>query len=331
MKPTEDSTAKPGLFATANNGYQKLTSLIKDARDFQIGYLLIFLLYGILFLAWDADLSKYIVICAACLITQAVGIRFTTRNYRGLKSAMITALGLCLLLKANSYETLVLASVLSIASKFLIRSKGKHIFNPNNFGLVLVLLLFPNDAWISPGQWGSDAMLAYFFTGAALIMLLRVGRLSTTIGFLGMLFILEYCRTVLYQGWPMDALMLKFSNGSLLLFAFFMITDPVTTPRTVKGRLLWSACVGILTFVLTGWFYLHTAPIWALFIFAPATLLVNKIFKGKAFSWDDPVPVLKAMTSYVIPDKSRSKAPGITELDGAIQYAPLDLDAETTS
>ncbi len=144
----------------------------RDARHFQIVYLSLFLLYGILALGWEVDVWKYWTLIGTCLVVQVISARLSNISFHSLKSGMITALGLCLLLKSNSYSTLVLAGTVAIAAKFLIRYHGKHIFNPANIGII-VAVLFTDDAWISPGQWGSNAVLLYFFGAAALIVLLR--------------------------------------------------------------------------------------------------------------------------------------------------------------
>lgn len=257
---------------------------IKDARNFQILYLSIFLVYGIQVLDWERDIPKYIIIISTCLATQAACIALTTKNYTGIKSGMITALGLCLLLRTEAYWLIILAAFISIASKFVIRFKKKHIFNPANFGLTVAL--FTGQAYISPGQWGSDAVFVYFVGFLALVLLLRVGRVDVSLAFLGSLFILNYCYDVLYKGWPIDHVIHSFTSGSLLLFSFFMITDPMTTPNTLKGRIIWIVLLAIGTFVLTKFFFFNSgAPIYMLFFVAPLTILIDRIFKGEKYEW----------------------------------------------
>lgn len=257
---------------------------IKDARDFQIVFLSLFLLYGIWFLGWDANVVAYGTIFISCLLAQWLGIKLYKIPTHSIKSAIITAVGLCLLFKANSVATYTLVGVLSILSKFVVRVNGKHVFNPSLFGIIICLLI-TNDAWVSPGQWGNELTLIAFISSAALMVLFKVGRIDTSFMFLGSLILLEFTRTVIYQGWSADVFLYKFTNGTILLFAFFMITDPVTTPKSLKARLIWGASIGVLTFVLSNWFQNYTAPIWALAIVTPFSLLLNSIYKGKTFSW----------------------------------------------
>jgi Na+-translocating ferredoxin:NAD+ oxidoreductase RnfD subunit len=117
------------------------------------------------------------------------------------------------------------------------------LFNPNNFGIIVSIVVF-QDAWISPGQWGSDAMFLFVLSILGGFILFKVKRLDLCLTFLGSLFLMEYLRTVTYQGWEMDVLFHKFSSGTLLLFTFFhdyRSNDNAKTPENqeLSGRSLW--------------------------------------------------------------------------------------------
>ena len=77
------------------------------------------------------------------------------------KSALISGLSLCLLLRTNSLWLAAVAGVVTIASKSLLRWNGKHLFNPTNFGLVLMMLCTGGEVWVSPGQSGNAAFLGF--------------------------------------------------------------------------------------------------------------------------------------------------------------------------
>ena len=157
-------------------------------------------------------------------------------------------------------------------------------FNPANIAIIVCVSL-TGDAWVSLGQWGTNSVQVYFFIAAALLVLLKVGRIDTSLGFLLAFAGLEFIRSVLYLEWELDNYMHYLSNGTLLLFAFFMITDPVTTPNHPKARIIWSVLIGVLAFFLTRWLQLYSAPIWALIIMAPFTPLFDKIWTSERFSW----------------------------------------------
>lgn len=268
--------------------------IFKDARNFQIFYLSLFLVYGLSFLGWDVDIWRYVFLILSCVAMQILWDTRTKRGFSGVRSALITALGLCLLLKVTSLPVAILAGVLAISSKFLIRRNGKHVFNPANFGIIACVLL--TSAWVSPGQWGTETVQVYFFLAAALLVLFKVGRIDTSLAFLISFGGLHFIRTVYYLGWESDHFVHFLSNGTLLLFTFFMITDPVTTPNHPKARVLWACMIGVVSFLLSSWLQLHTAPIWALIAMSPLTPVFDNIWKGERFSW---VPAKSSLNSQL--------------------------------
>ena len=259
-------------------------TLFRDPRINQILYLGFFLLYGLFYLGWQMDIQRIILTISTCLLTQYVFARIYGKDMHSLKSAMITGLGMSLLFRSAEVFPVVLAAFLAISSKFLITYKGKHFFNPGNFGIILGIIL-TGKGWISPGQWGNGTVLLVFLLITGLNVILRVGRMDTSIVFLFSFAGLQYLYQVIYLGWPADHFYHQFTSGTLLLYAFFMITDPVTTPNALKARIIWAFLTGVLAFILSKWFFIHTAPIWALFFIAPLTVLLDIIFIDKRFKW----------------------------------------------
>ncbi|MEM6803403.1 MAG: RnfABCDGE type electron transport complex subunit D [Bacteroidota bacterium] len=259
-------------------------SLLKDARHFQIFYLGGFLLYGIFALGWKAELEAYGVLLGTALVCQFIFLIIYKQNLQSLKSAMITALGLCLLCKSSELWVLALAASIAISSKFLIRYKNSHLFNPANIGIIAAILL-SGKAWVSPGQWGSDSILLFMMGAAGLIVLLKVGRIDTSLAFLLSFGALLFIEQIIYKSWPLDHFFHSLSSGTLLLFTFFMITDPKTTPKAPKARIIWGICIGVFTYILSSWFYTFDAPIWALIIVSPLTVFLNQKYGGQSFQW----------------------------------------------
>jgi Na+-transporting NADH:ubiquinone oxidoreductase subunit NqrB len=271
--------------------------LLSDARLYQILFLSLFLMLGISTRDWALRPEVIVVSIVTCLLMQCSGVlldRYRSpgssdepfishRLFNTLPSALITALGLSLLLRADHLSTMMLASSLAILSKFLLQVHGKHIFNPANFGIVAALTL-TQDAWVSPGQWGAEGWYALLFLGTGGLVLKRVGRWDTSIAFLAAYAGLEAIRNV-WLGWTWDVWLHRLSSGSLLLFALFMITDPRTIPNARVGRLCWAIAIALLTFILRNYFFIHTAVFWALFSLTPLTLLLNRLFPATQFSW----------------------------------------------
>jgi Na+-transporting NADH:ubiquinone oxidoreductase subunit NqrB len=284
--------------------------LQQDPRNYQILFLLLFLVLGIGTRDWTLRPDLILVVMVTCLLTQWVAVsvlpnpkekllnlltksqncpkennssRASFSKLSSLKSALITALGLTLLLRADHYSTMVLAGSLAILSKFLFRVDCKHFFNPANFGIIAALVLTP-DAWVSPGQWGDDGWYALLFAGTGGMVLKRVGRWDTTVAFLGAYAFLEAIRN-LWLGWTWDVFCHRLMSGSLLLFALFMITDPRSIPDARISRLLWAGCIAVVTFILRNQFFSSTAVFWALFALAPLSILLDYIWSAPRFSW----------------------------------------------
>jgi Na+-transporting NADH:ubiquinone oxidoreductase subunit NqrB len=265
--------------------FNTLAWLRSDGRHFQIIAQISFLIYGVLILGWDADWRNYLAIFSGVILAQGIAIRFAGFPKESLKSALITGLGLSLLMKANHPILFLSAALLAIGMKFITKINGKHLWNPANFGIVAAAAL-SGDAWISPGQWGSSAIIVFIVGTAGLAVLSNIKRLETGLAFLLTFAMLEYSRTVLYLGWEHDVFLLKLLSGSLWLFSFFMITDPMTTPNNRKLRIGWAVAVGAISFYLANFKFINGAPFWTLFFFTPFTPLLDRFTPAIAsFTW----------------------------------------------
>lgn len=266
---------------------------LQDARNFQIVYLSLFLCYGIFFLQWDHNIPLYLLTLGLAIIVQTIGIYLTSKNYTSIKSGLITGLGICLLLHPSHWIVSIVAVVIGISSKYVIKFKNKHLFNPANLGIIIAILT--GTGTVNPGQWGNETVFVFFVGALACIVLLKVGRIDTSSIFLLSLFTVSYLYNCIYKGWPLDFVLHNFKSGSLLLFAFFMVTDPMTTPNHQKGRIIWAICLGILTFFLqiqhtfdlfgVTHYLQASAPIWALFLITPLAFLLDKIYVERKFEW----------------------------------------------
>lgn len=266
-----------------------------DPRYFQVIFQIIFLSYGILILGWEADWQHISISIVGCLLFQYAADSIKAKRLlkphefdRWGFSVLISAMSLCLLLKTNSWSVSLLAAFLTVASKYFFRWNQKHIFNPSAFGIV-ACLFFTNDAWLSPGQWGSDTVLFFTVITLGIIVVTKVQKLDVSLAFLFTFIGLLYWRQVYVLGWPMDHFIHSVSTGSLLLFTFFMISDPRTSPNHPLARILWAVLIAIIAFYLTAFKWKYNTLIWVLVAAAPLVPLLDKIFKAKNFSWSPAV------------------------------------------
>src|SRR5262245_52390295 len=159
-------------------------------RYFQVIFQAVFLGYGIFFLHWRADWQHYLISIGGCLIFQYSADSIKTTRFLTVKefdrwgfSILISAMSLCLLLKTNDWYVSLLAAFLTVVSKYLIRFNKRHIFNPSAFGIVATILL-TKDAWLSPGQWGSNAVIFFAVVTLGTIVVTRVQKLDVSLAFL---------------------------------------------------------------------------------------------------------------------------------------------------
>lgn len=235
-------------------------------KHFQIIFLSTFLLIGILHLEFQLAFVQSILCLSTAFFIQYSFFTYFKVPNRNYLSAFITGLSLCLLLRTNTLWVHPVAATLAMSSKFLVRYKEKHFFNPANFGIIISLMFFP--CWVSQGQWGHQAILVFIFVmlGFVVTQRARVGWVS--IQFLTTFMALIFFRHA-YLGFEHKMTMHALMNGSLLVFAFFMISDPKTNPKTFWGRWAHVGAVTILFGTLQFEFYIQNALFWALFCTAP--------------------------------------------------------------
>ena len=260
----------------------ELTNRLRDPRYYQITVLSALLTYGITRLGFRVSLAEISTLIIAALATQLICGRIFSVPFDS-KSPLISALSLSLLARSGSLGFLGLTAVAAISSKFLIRRSGKHIFNPTNFGLV-VIAVFSGRVWISPGQWGSGTILAFLVGCLGMLVVHRSARSDVTWAFLVSYAAILFGRAA----WLGDPLSIPFHNlnsGALLIFAFFMISDPKTTPDTRLGRISYAALVatgaGFVHFVL----FQPNGFIWSLICCAPFVPIIDRLFPGAHYSW----------------------------------------------
>jgi Na+-transporting NADH:ubiquinone oxidoreductase subunit NqrB len=259
-----------------------------DARHYQIVALSTLLVYNLGWLDFGARPLNSALAIAAALATQALCTWWFALPTFDPRSPLITGLSLSLLLRADEPWLHALAAVIAIGSKFLLRIDGKHIWNPA--GLAIVVLLFTTQGiWISPGQWGSTVWLAALLAFFAILVLHAAQRSDVALFFL-----VSHAALLLARAWwlgdPLAIPIHQLQSGSLLIFAFFMISDPRTTPDSRLGRFLFALSVALLAHYLTFFMQMRPALYVALIALSPLILLIDKVLPAQRFQWSRPAP-----------------------------------------
>jgi len=149
-----------------------------------------------------------------------------------LSSAYISGISVGILLRSPYYWPFAVCAAIAIASKYALRVNGRHVWNPSNFAIVMMVLLAHQAVATLSIQWGNDArvMVVIWIVGAFIIGRLRRFHISLTyvLSFIAYAFVRS-----LLTGETFLAEVAPLTGPMYQLFTFFMITDP---PTTVKGK-----------------------------------------------------------------------------------------------
>ncbi len=252
-----------------------------DPRWFQIASLGTLLIVNMAWFDLGARPVQSAVTIGGCVLGQALfsrmfGVPFDAR------SPLITGLSLSLLLRTHDPALWLLAGMLAIGSKFLLRVRGKHLFNPAAFAIAV--LVGAGGAWVSPGQWGVATWLVLLITSAGGMVLSRSGRLDTAVGFL-----VCFGGLLLWRAWtlgdPWTIPLHQVQSGALLLFAFFMVTDPRSTPDSRLGRMLFVAAMSALAYQLMFVWQLRSGLYFALVAVSVLTPVFDWMIPARRYTW----------------------------------------------
>jgi Na+-transporting NADH:ubiquinone oxidoreductase subunit NqrB len=254
-----------------------------DPRVYQISILAALLAYGMLALDFEIAAPRAALLLGTSLLTQYACTRLWALPAFDPRSALISGLSLCLLLRTNFVAIAILAAVATIASKFVLRIGGKHIFNPTNFGIVLMMAM-TDRVWISPGQWGNVAFFAFLMACLGGLVVNRAARSDVTYAFIVFYTALVFGRSV-WLGEPMAIPIHRLQSGALLLFTFFMISDPKTTPDSRAGRILFAALVAYGAWYVQFRLFRTNGLLWSLALFSMMVPLIDRLLPGRRYQW----------------------------------------------
>jgi len=273
-----------------------LRPLLKlDARWFQILFLASFLALGALARDFALTWQQVALTFAAAITTQAAwqwGLKLPSRaGWGGYLSAIVSSFGISILVRADSLWVHPLLAAIAMSSKYLLRagpaSCRSHIANPANLAAFAAWFWIPG-AWLSPGQWGSESLAALWFLALGGLVTQRIQRWDISMSFLGAWAALLAGRVIWldYSADVATAIWLQqISNGATLLFTFFMISDPMTTPQRRSARIAYAIAVAVCAFVWQFVLYRPHGLIVVLFAASALVPVINWLLPSKRFEW----------------------------------------------
>lgn len=238
-----------------------------------------------------------VAIGTAIVLEMALG-RYFTGKFPHAASAYITGISVGILLRSPAYWPYALCAAIAITSKYVLRYKGHHLWNPSNFGICVVLFLLPASSTMLSIQWGNNiwSLAVIWLLGSIIIWRLHRFHISATyaVAFILLAVVRAY---ILHQ--PVLSEISPITSPEYQLFIFFMITDPKTTVRSKLGQSLVVVAVAILEmlFRLDQSVY---AELYALFWIGPIAMLIEMWLNSRRMKSAPASPVL-ATQSQVAP------------------------------
>jgi hypothetical protein len=251
-----------------------------DARFIAPMLITLILLVGQLSFGILESYPKTALAIVVAIVLELVLGRIITGTMPHLASAYISGISVGILIRSPFIWPFALCSAISILSKYVLRWRGRHLWNPSNFGVTMMLFLAP---WAVAGlsiQWGNNiwAMLVIWVLGSIIIYNLKRFHITLTyvIAFLAFSFLRSQ-----FTGHPFLAEVAPITGPMYQLFIFFMITDPKTTVRSSR----WAQClVAFLVAAAEAALRLTEnvhAPYYALFIVGPIANVVDILWLSR--------------------------------------------------
>ena len=220
------------------------------------------------------DSYLYVVVSiAAALATEMILSRLLLGKWKSLSSAYISGISVGILIRSVSIWPYIITAVLSIMSKYILKYKGRHLWNPSNFGVSWMLFMAPLDVAGLSIQWGSNFLGLAVIWALGLAIVYRAKRFHVTVAYVISFVILAYVRSLIV-GDTFLAEVSPLTGPMYQLFIFFMITDPGTSVSTRKGRIIVVILVALVEFVLRLNSFIY-APFYALFLVGPVAKYID--------------------------------------------------------
>jgi hypothetical protein len=241
--------------------------------------------------------SKTLLAIATAITAEMVLGRIFLHKWPHPASAYISGISVGILLRSPAFWPFALCSLLSITSKYALRVRGRHIWNPSNFGICAMLYLASQSVASLSIQWGNNfaSLLVIWILGSVIVW--RARRFNITLTYVVCFIAFSFLRAHI-TGDPWQSEVAPITGPMYQLFIFFMITDPKTTVRSRLGQCIVAAAIAALEFLfrLDSSIY---APLYALFWVGPAALLIEMGIDSRR---------TRAISVAAIPDQKAARA-----------------------
>lgn len=224
--------------------------------------------YGIL-----ESYEKTGVAIIVAIVAELVLGRIFFGKWLNLASAYISGISCGILVRSPALWPFALASLLSIMSKYVLRVKGRHLWNPSNFGICALLFLAPETVAALSVQWGNFKWPLIVIWTLGSIIIYRAKRIHISATYVASFFAFAFLRSYI-TGDSWWAEVAPITGPMYQLFVFFMVTDPKTTVKSKKWQCIVVFLVAFVEMLLRLNHVVH-APLYALFLVGPTAMLIE--------------------------------------------------------
>ncbi|MDQ2842599.1 MAG: RnfABCDGE type electron transport complex subunit D [Acidobacteriota bacterium] len=225
------------------------------------------------------SLSRTLLAITASVLCEVLLAGLLYKKIPHLASAYITGISVGILLRSPAFWPYALCSVLAIMSKYVIRWRGRHLWNPSNFAISAMLLIVPEYVATLSVQWGNTVWPMLVVWGLGVLIVLRVKRFHITATYVISFIALSFLRSLI-TGHPFLAEVAPITGPMYQLFIFFMITDPRTTVKPRWAQCLVAFLVAVVEMILRLFENVH-APYYALAVVGPIANVVEIVITSK--------------------------------------------------
>lgn len=217
---------------------------------------------------------KYLTAIGAAMLFEIVLGKLTTGKYKNLSSAYVSGNSAGILIRSPFLWPFALCAAIAITSKYVIRYKGRHLWNPTNFAIVIMLFIAADSMAVLSIQWGNHfwAMIVIWLVG--LVTLWKVGLFNITATYILAFIFFSWIRSF-FTGDTFLTEVAPLTGPMYQLFALFMITDPKTIVKSKKGQVLVVLLIAFTEFLFRLGEAVY-APFYALFLVGPLALIVEE-------------------------------------------------------
>ncbi|MGE0359460.1 MAG: hypothetical protein AB7H93_03435 [Vicinamibacterales bacterium] len=225
-------------------------------------------------------LPQTLLAIVTAMLLEAALARIYVGTWPHLASAYITGISVGILVRSPEIWPFAVCAALSITSKYVLRWRGRHLWNPSNFGICALLFLAPYTVASLSVQWGNNLwpMLVIWLLGAVIIYRLR--RFHITAAYVAAFLAFGLLRSVI-SGHPWQSEIAPITGPMYQLFCFFMVTDPKTTVRSsARAQVLVVIVVALVEAGLRLLEVVH-APYYALFLVGPTAVILEELGRSR--------------------------------------------------